>query len=116
MGREPTAPFEKVGSSRRGGKTPGSGRKPGVPNRLTASVKDAVSRAFDEVGGAEYLMKVAKDDPRTFCGLLGKMLPLQLTGDKDNPLYVADAVAERKNAVLAKLNRIAEVQRNGHAE
>ena len=53
----------------------GKGRPKGVKNKLTASVKEAIMKAFEEVGGADYLANVAKDDPRTFCTLLGKIIP-----------------------------------------
>ena len=39
--------------------------------------------AFDEVGGVDYLKTVATTDPRTFCTLLGKILPTQVTGDAE---------------------------------
>ena len=42
-----------------GGKRQGAGRKKGVPNKLTAHVKDAVQSAFLEMGGENYLVKVA---------------------------------------------------------
>jgi hypothetical protein len=41
------------------------------------------SAAFDEVGGADYLKNVAQTDPRTFCTLLGKILPTQVAGDTE---------------------------------
>jgi hypothetical protein len=66
-----------------GGKRSGAGRKKGSPNKLTADVKAAIMAAFDEVGGADYLKTVAKSDPRTFCTLLGKILPTQVAGDAD---------------------------------
>lgn len=75
-------PFQKGQS----GNPAGGGRKKGVPNKLTASVKAAIEQAFREVGGAEYLKGVAKDDPRTFCTLLGKVLPTQVTGADDGPI------------------------------
>jgi hypothetical protein len=64
-----------------GGRRPGAGCKKGVPNKLTADLKAAILAAFDEVGGAAYLKTVAATDPRTFCTLLGKILPTQVTGD-----------------------------------
>jgi hypothetical protein len=32
-------------------------------------------RAFDQVGGVEYLTTVARTHPQVFCALLGKVLP-----------------------------------------
>ena len=54
------------------------GRTRGTPNKLSASIKSAIESAFDKVGGEAYLVDVAKSDPRTFCGLLGKILPSQI--------------------------------------
>ena len=74
---------------KRGGKRPGAGRKNGVPNKLTANVKAAIMAAFADAGGKDYLVKVAKTDPRTFCALLGKLLPAQVIGGAaDEPVKV----------------------------
>ena len=62
----------------RGVKT--GGRTKGTPNKLNAAVREAIEAAFEEVGGAKYLVAVARDDPKTFCALLGKVLPLQVEG------------------------------------
>ena len=59
-----------------------------MPNKLTADVKAAIMAAFSEVGGEEYLRSVAYSDPRTFCTLLGKILPTQIAGDPDAPVKV----------------------------
>jgi uncharacterized protein HemY len=59
--------------SKVGGARTGAGRKKGVPNRLTTAVKEAIEKAFDSVGGHEYLARVAQQDPRTFCTLLSKI-------------------------------------------
>ena len=61
-----------------GGKRLGSGRKPGTPNKLTANIKAAILEAFEQLGGVEYLVQVGHDDPRTFIGLVGQVLPTQL--------------------------------------
>lgn len=70
-----------------GGKRPGSGRKKGVPNKVTGDVKTAIAAAFNEVGGKDYLVKLAESDPKTFCTLVGKIVPLSLQGgDEDKPI------------------------------
>ena len=61
----------------------GAGRKKGVPNKLNADVKAAIMEAFIDVGGAEYLRKVARSDPRTFCALLAKVLLAPVTDEPD---------------------------------
>ena len=80
---------KSVPPRKNGGRRPGAGRKKGVPNKLTANVKAAIMAAFADAGGIEYLVKVAKTDPRTFCTLLGKLLPTQVTGDAaDEPVKI----------------------------
>jgi hypothetical protein len=75
-----------------GGRRSGAGRKKGVPNKLTADVKAAIIEAFSKVGGAEYLLRLARSDPRTFCTLFGKVLPTQVTGDPNNPVHAIDRI------------------------
>ncbi len=59
----------------------GKGRKKGVPNKSTSALKDAIMNAFNKVGGQMYLERVAEDDPKTFCTLLGRILPQELKAD-----------------------------------
>jgi hypothetical protein len=59
------------------------GRKKGTPNKATADVRDAITQAFERAGGADYLHRLATEDPRTFCTLLGKIIPTQIAGDED---------------------------------
>ena len=55
----------KSSGAKHGGRRPGAGRKKGTPNKLTADVKSAIMQAFNEVGAAEYLRKLARSDPST---------------------------------------------------
>ena len=65
------------------------GRAKGTPNKMTIKVKEAILHAFDEVGGPAYLVKVAKEDPKVFCTLLGKVLPTEIHTKDDKPLIVS---------------------------
>ena len=69
------------------------GRKKGVPNKTTASLKDAILNAFNVAGGEEYLVMLAKSDPRTFAALLGRVLPLTIAGDPNAPIKHEHGVA-----------------------
>lgn len=62
----------------KGERVPGSGRPAGQPNRITREIRDAISKAFDEVGGADYLVKIAETKPEVFCGLVGKIIPREV--------------------------------------
>jgi len=60
----------------------GKGRVKGVPNKVTREVKEMITQALDKAGGVAYLVRCAKD-PKTasaFLTLVGKVLPLQVTG------------------------------------
>ena len=59
----------------------GNGRPKGAENKVTRAVKEAVQAAFDEVGGVDYLVTVAKEDHKTFCALLGKVIPTQVNAE-----------------------------------
>lgn len=61
----------------------GPGRPKGSVNKTTAAIKDMVIQALSDAGGVEYLVGCASN-PRTaaaFLGLVGKVLPIQVTGE-----------------------------------
>lgn len=74
------------------GRKPGGpktgGRKKGTPNKVTADVKAMVLTALDKAGGVDYLLTQARSNPNAFLTLVGKVLPMTVAGDKDNPLEV----------------------------
>lgn len=67
----------------------GPGRPRGVPNKTTTALKDAILGAATDVGEdgdgeaglTGYLRMLARSEPKSFAGLLGKVLPLQVTGE-----------------------------------
>lgn len=85
--------MSKVGESREK-KPKTGGRVAGTPNKNTALLKDAIIQAAQNVGldgkgkkGLEgYLTALAISEPKAFSALLGRVLPLQITGDANNPL------------------------------
>lgn len=64
----------------------GKGRVKGVPNKTTAALKDMILAALDRKGGVDYLEAQAEANPTAFLTLIGKVLPLQVTGDRDAPV------------------------------
>lgn len=72
----------------RGGKRPGAGRKKGATNLVPREVKEMIVNTLHKAGGEKYLLKIAQEDPKTFCGLIGRVIPLQHEGSDENPLQV----------------------------
>lgn len=68
------------------------GRPKGSQNKTTALLKDAILLAAQKAGGGSddglvrYLEVQAVDNPGPFMSLLGKVLPMQLTGDDGGPI------------------------------
>jgi hypothetical protein len=62
------------------------GRVKGTPNKTTQAVKDMITQALDEAGGVKYLVKQSKQNPKAFLALVGRVLPLQVTGDGGGPV------------------------------
>ena len=68
----------------------GPGRPKGMQNKTTALLKDAILLAAADAGGVEglrgYLKVQAKENPGPFMSLLGKVLPMQVTGEGGGPV------------------------------
>ena len=65
------------------------GRKKGTPNKTTTLLKDAILKAATDAGDGDlsaYLLQQANGNPTAFLTLLGKVLPMQVGGDPDNPV------------------------------
>lgn len=60
-----------------GGSRKGSGRKAGVPNKLTAVVKKNVIEVFNSIGGKDHMIEWAKKNPTQFYRLFAKLLPTE---------------------------------------
>ena len=63
----------------KGGRIPGAGRKPGVPNKITGDLKGMILGALAGAGGEAYLQRQADENPGAFLTLIGKVLPTTLT-------------------------------------
>lgn len=72
-----------------GKRRPPGGSRKGIPNKVTSDVKSMILTALEKAGGADYLLSQAHQNPKAFLALVGRVLPLQVQGDKDNPLYIA---------------------------
>ncbi|MGL3710532.1 hypothetical protein ACSYAY_06670 [Leptospirillum ferriphilum] len=67
----------------------GKGRPRGAQNKITRALREAVLKAFDEVGGEAWLVEVARTDPRTFVSLLGRLLPNEVKAEvQSGPMQI----------------------------
>jgi hypothetical protein len=89
------------------------GRPKGSPNKTTAALKDAIILAAEQTGNdgkgrdglVGYLKHVAATDVKAFAGLIGRVIPLQIGGDPDNPIQfeAVERDAERFASGIAGL-------------
>ena len=86
----------------KGTRPPGGSRK-GIPNKLTADVRAMILAALDDAGGEEYLVQQARDNPKAFMSLLGRLMPTQVVGKDDTPLSAELSTAEIEKRLMAKL-------------
>lgn len=70
----------------------GKGRPKGTPNKMTVQVKEMILAALDKAGGVDYLVKQASLHPGPFLSLVGKILPMQVTGEDGAAVEVAVTV------------------------
>lgn len=83
-----SSPVKKTAEKLFAGKA-GPGRPKGIPNKNTAALKDMILTALNEAddkGAVEYLKKQAIANPTAFLTLVGKILPLQVAGDPNQPI------------------------------
>ena len=81
------------------------GRQAGTPNKVTSAAKSAIEQAAEGIGGVERLKAWVREDPlneRAFwTQIYTKLLPLQVSGDPDQPLMpsaISIVFQEQKDA------------------
>lgn len=62
----------------------GKGRPKGVPNKANAALKDMILEALSKQGGVDYLARQAEENPASFMSLVGRVLPMTVTGPADD--------------------------------
>jgi hypothetical protein len=72
-----------------------TGRAKGTPNKTTALLKDAILKAAELAGNkvgdngmVSYLEVQATENPGPFMALLGKVLPMQITGEDGKDIII----------------------------
>jgi hypothetical protein len=91
-----------------GGRRPGSGRKKGTPNKYTATLREALDLAFNRLGGVDWLVGIAQDDPRAFIMLLSRSMP-PATKNPEAAAGLAESIANARERIY----RAREAERRG---
>ncbi len=55
--------------------TAGPGRPKGSRNAVTMTLKDGIEEAYHQLGGVGWLVRLGREEPKTFATLLAKLLP-----------------------------------------
>lgn len=81
----------KVGANRGNA---GKGRPKGSANKTTSIAKNVIASAAERIGGEDRLVAWVQSDPENekifWQTIYLKLLPLQVSGDADNPLTVIE--------------------------
>ena len=68
-----------------------AGRPKGALNKTTTIAKDAIAFAADKLGGADRLVAWSLEDKKNefafWTSIYPKMLPVQVSGDPENPIF-----------------------------
>ena len=80
-----------------------SGKTRGRPKKKPLTVKDMLLSALQGAGGAAYLTKQAEENPRAFLSLLGKVLPMQVTGEDGGAVKMDLEASAAVRELLVKL-------------
>jgi hypothetical protein len=75
--------------SNRGGARQGSGRPKGSLDKGNAAIREMILEALEGAGGVSYLIDKAESHPQAFMGLIGKVLPLQVTGEEGKDIQIS---------------------------
>lgn len=66
----------------------GGGSRKGVPNKATKELKDMILGALDQVGGQQYLVDQAIENPTAFMSLVSKVLPKDINANTTGEMKV----------------------------
>jgi hypothetical protein len=83
------------------GSAPGErrgGRQKGTPNKVNTDLKAMILGALAGAGGQDYLQRQAELNPGAFLTLIGKVLPMQITGDGGGSLTIEVITGVAKEA------------------
>jgi hypothetical protein len=63
-----------------------------MSNHMPKELKEMILHALSDAGGQAYLLDIAQKDHKTFCQLLGRVLPMSVAGDQEQPLNTVTTI------------------------
>lgn len=87
------------------------GSRKGSVKTNTQQVKDTIKAVFyDDLGGAKYLRKIAKEDPALFTSLLAKLLPQEIRSEisVNHTINLADMMRQAEEHCAKMINALSE--------
>lgn len=81
------------------------GRKKGTPNKTTATIKDAITQAFDGIGGVRALIAWGTANPGLFFPLWARLAPAELNVKAEGFDALADALRRAEERTGANAGR-----------
>ena len=75
------------------GKQKSGGRAPGVPNKFTASFREAVLFVYHGLGGHAAFLEWARENPTEYYRIAARLIPAELKSDEDRTIQVIIAPA-----------------------
>lgn len=78
---------------------PKGGSRKGVPNKMTADLKEMIMGALEDVGGRQYLAERAIENPGPFMALVGKVLPKDIKAEIAATHVISNLTPEQKRGI-----------------
>jgi len=79
-----------------------AGRPIGSKNTKANELKNMVIHSLDRLGGINYLVQQAKENPSAYLSLIGKVIPRELSIEVEKTAWDAIDEAEHANGNSAK--------------
>lgn len=75
-----------------------SGKPKGATNHLTRDLKEMILGALEDGGGQDWLRLQMTENPAAFMTLVGKVLPMQVSGEGGGPVIIVTGVQRADDA------------------